>query len=193
MRRCSGAGVMFFLGSLLSWSWSLSWSWLFLQLLTQLAFVCSSCVCTWVGDSGRHVHGKIFDVDIDKVNKPFLPVAAGQMSNRESCVCTSCCALGVLALRTAKVTLPPCVRACVCAPFVLLLRPGRAWVLVGGSAVVGPAIVGALFSPLIFKLYCFGLTIGALYSVPPFRLKRFPLAAGITIACVRGFLLNFGV
>ncbi len=68
-------------------------------------------------------------------------------------------------------------------------------------------------------LYAFGLTLGTLYSVPPFRLKvrhaavfarfvpalgrphardavrlqRFPLPAFMIIACVRGFLLNFGV
>ena len=38
-----------------------------------------------------------------------------------------------------------------------------------------------------------GWTLGAVYSVPPFRAKRDPLAAGLTIAIVRGFLLNFGV
>lgn len=63
-------------------------------------------------------------------------------------------------------------------------------------------------------LYCFGLCLGTLYSVPPFRLKvstclraqarlqpeltspqpqRFPLPAFMIIATVRGFLLNFGV
>ena len=30
-------------------------------------------------------------------------------------------------------------------------------------------------------------------SVPPFRFKQYPLVAGLTIATVRGFLLNFGV
>jgi homogentisate solanesyltransferase len=94
---------------------------------------------------------QIYDVDIDKVNKPFLPVAAGELS------------------------------------------PGRAWALVLFAAAAGPAIVYKTFSPLIFKLYCFGTTVGCLYSVPPLRLKRFPLAAGVTIATVRGFLLNFGV
>jgi homogentisate solanesyltransferase len=64
----------------------------------------------------------------------------------------------------------------------------------------------------------FGLLLGTLYSVPPFRLKvrasdaadlfcklltctahvarraqRFPLPAFMIIATVRGFLLNFGV
>jgi homogentisate solanesyltransferase len=29
--------------------------------------------------------------------------------------------------------------------------------------------------------------------VPPFQFKRFPFIAGIIIATVRGFLLNFGV
>ncbi len=38
-----------------------------------------------------------------------------------------------------------------------------------------------------------GWTLGAIYSVPPIRTKRNPLTAGLTIATVRGFLLNFGV
>jgi homogentisate solanesyltransferase len=46
---------------------------------------------------------------------------------------------------------------------------------------------------LLFRLYCFGLFIGGIYSVPPIRTKKNPLLAGLTIATVRGFLLNFGV
>ena len=38
-----------------------------------------------------------------------------------------------------------------------------------------------------------GWGLGAIYSVPPIRTKRNALAAGLTIATVRGFLLNFGV
>ena len=38
-----------------------------------------------------------------------------------------------------------------------------------------------------------GWTLGAIYSVPPFRTKQNPILAGLTIATVRGFLLNFGV
>jgi len=49
------------------------------------------------------------------------------------------------------------------------------------------------FPPLLFKLYMLGWTLGAIYSVPPIRTKRNPIAAGLTIATVRGFLLNFGV
>merc|ERR1719238_1717076 len=94
---------------------------------------------------------QIYDVEIDEVNKPFLPVAAGRIS------------------------------------------PRVAWALVVGSGVAALAIVKAVFSPLIFALFAFGTTIGGLYSVPPFKLKRFPLTAGLTIAICRGFLLNFGV
>ena len=50
------------------------------------------------------------------------------------------------------------------------------------------------FFPLVlFKLYMLGWILGAIYSVPPIRTKRNALAAGLTIATVRGFLLNFGV
>eukprot|EP00968_Pinguiococcus_pyrenoidosus_P009807 scaffold764_cov248-Pinguiococcus_pyrenoidosus.AAC.6 len=94
---------------------------------------------------------QIYDVAIDRINKPFLPVAAGEMSKR------------------------------------------RAWVVVVASLVAGLAIVKTTFSPLIFSLYSLGLGLGAIYSIPPLTLKRFPLAAGGIIAVVRGFLLNFGV
>merc|ERR1711920_139021 len=94
---------------------------------------------------------QIYDVQIDQVNKPFLPMAAGALS------------------------------------------PRAAWLIVAASAAGGLSLVKAFFSGLIFKLYAFGLSIGGLYSVPPFQLKRYPLLAGLTIACCRGFLLNFGV
>jgi homogentisate solanesyltransferase len=37
-----------------------------------------------------------------------------------------------------------------------------------------------------------GWLLGGAYSVPPIRTKQNPLLAGLTIAVVRGFLLNFG-
>lgn len=49
------------------------------------------------------------------------------------------------------------------------------------------------FPPLLFKLYMLGWLLGGVYSVPPIRTKRNPIAAGLTIATVRGFLLNFGI
>ncbi|GLJ04912.1 hypothetical protein SUGI_0006260 [Cryptomeria japonica] len=94
---------------------------------------------------------QIYDIGIDKVNKPFLPIAAGDLSVPE------------------------------------------AWFLVLLFAAMGVAIVGINFGPFITALYSLGLFLGTIYSVPPFRMKRFPVAAFLIIATVRGFLLNFGV
>ncbi|KAK7244703.1 hypothetical protein RIF29_39529 [Crotalaria pallida] len=94
---------------------------------------------------------QIYDISIDKVNKPYLPIAAGDLSVQS------------------------------------------AWLLVTFFAVAGLLIVGLNFGPFIFSLYTLGLFLGTIYSVPPFRMKRFPVAAFLIIATVRGFLLNFGV
>jgi 4-hydroxybenzoate polyprenyltransferase len=94
---------------------------------------------------------QIYDEPIDKMNKPFLPVASGEMSK----------------------------------PF--------AWIAVLFSGLSGPLLVHHYFPKLLFGLYSIGLILGAIYSVPPIRTKRNPILAGLTIATVRGFLLNFGV
>ncbi|CAD6217494.1 unnamed protein product [Miscanthus lutarioriparius] len=94
---------------------------------------------------------QIYDVAIDKVNKPYLPIAAGDLSAES------------------------------------------AWLLVILFAAAGFSIVISNFGPFITSLYCLGLFLGTIYSVPPFRLKRYPVAAFLIIATVRGFLLNFGV
>ncbi|KAI5396254.1 homogentisate solanesyltransferase, chloroplastic isoform X2 [Lathyrus oleraceus] len=94
---------------------------------------------------------QIYDISIDKVNKPYLPIAAGDLSVQS------------------------------------------AWFLVIFFAAAGLLIVGLNFGPFIFSLYSLGLFLGTIYSVPPLRMKRFPVAAFLIIATVRGFLLNFGV
>ncbi|XP_071724852.1 homogentisate solanesyltransferase, chloroplastic [Rutidosis leptorrhynchoides] len=94
---------------------------------------------------------QIYDIGIDKVNKPYLPIAAGDLSVQ------------------------------------------NAWFLVIFFAVAGLSIVSLNFGPFITSLYSLGLFLGTIYSVPPLRMKRFPVAAFLIIATVRGFLLNFGV
>ncbi|XP_056158939.1 homogentisate solanesyltransferase, chloroplastic isoform X2 [Syzygium oleosum] len=94
---------------------------------------------------------QIYDIGIDKVNKPYLPIAAGDLSIQ------------------------------------------HAWLLVIFFAVTGLSIVASNFGSFITSLYSLGLFLGTIYSVPPFRMKRFPVAAFLIIATVRGFLLNFGV
>jgi len=94
---------------------------------------------------------QIYDKEIDEMNKPFLPVASGEMTKQ------------------------------------------MAWISVLLTGVAGPILVKNFFPALLFQLYCFGLFLGGIYSVPPIRTKKNPLLAGLTIATVRGFLLNFGV
>lgn len=77
-----------------------------------------------------------------RVNKPYLPIAAGDLSVKS------------------------------------------AWLLVLLFAISGVLIVGANFGPFITALYCLGLFLGTIYSVPPFRMKRFPVVAFLIIATV---------
>eukprot|EP00898_Chlorokybus_atmophyticus_P003066 jgi/Chlat1/3760/Chrsp259S03941 len=121
----------------------LDWALLPRALLGLLALLCGNGYIVGIN--------QIYDVDIDRVNKPFLPVAAGELS------------------------------------------PTAAWALCALLAVAGISIVARNFGSLITGLYALGLGLGTIYSVPPFRLKRFPLPAFLIIATVRGLLLNFGV
>jgi homogentisate phytyltransferase/homogentisate geranylgeranyltransferase len=93
---------------------------------------------------------QITDVEIDRVNKPWLPIAAGELSPG-----------------AARVI----VAACTAIPLGLALTQGA----------VETAAVGA------------GLAVGALYSLPPARLKRFPVAASLCITGVRSVVVNLGV
>lgn len=84
--------------------------------------------------------------NVCRVNKPYLPIAAGDLSVQS------------------------------------------AWFLVLLFAVAGILIVGMNFGPFITSLYCVGLFLGTIYSVPPFRLKRFAVIAFVIIATVCWFL-----
>jgi homogentisate phytyltransferase/homogentisate geranylgeranyltransferase len=93
---------------------------------------------------------QITDVEIDRVNKPWLPIAAGELS-RET-----------------------------------------AWRIVGVAAAVpvGLALTqGALETAAVVS----SLAVGAAYSLPPVRLKRYPVAASLSISGVRAAAVNLGV
>ncbi|XP_057426790.1 homogentisate solanesyltransferase, chloroplastic-like [Lotus japonicus] len=121
----------------------IKWSLVFKALSGLFALICGNGYIVGIN--------QIYDISIDKVNKPYLPIAAGDLS------------------------------------------VSSAWLLVIFFAAAGLLIVGLNFGPFIFSLYTLGLLLGTIYSVPPFRMKRFPVAAFLIIATVRGFLLNFGV
>jgi homogentisate phytyltransferase / homogentisate geranylgeranyltransferase len=96
---------------------------------------------------------QITDVEIDKINKPNLPIAAGIMS-----------------MKTAIVT--------VLVSLILSLSLGVAHPVLGSQG-------------LNVALWGSGI-LGTMYSLPPFRLKRFPALAAFCIVAVRGTIINAG-
>jgi homogentisate phytyltransferase / homogentisate geranylgeranyltransferase len=110
----------------------------------------------WVIVAGSGVNlaivgvNQITDVEIDRINKPHLPIAAGLLT-REA-------AWRIVAVAAAL-------------PLVLALTQG----LLETAAVVA------------------ALAVGAAYSLPPLRLKRFPIAAALCISGVRATVVNLGM
>jgi homogentisate phytyltransferase/homogentisate geranylgeranyltransferase len=111
-------------------------------LLTVLAGACVNLFIVGIN--------QVEDVEIDRINKPHLPIAAGDLS------------LG--AARWLVV-------ACAVLPVGMGLTQG----VVETAAVL------------------VALAIGAAYSVPPLRLKRFPALAAGSISIVRALVVNLGV
>ena len=110
----------------------------------------------WVMVAGAGVNvaivgvNQITDVEIDRVNKPHLPLAAGELS-----------------------------------------REG-AWRIVALAAIVALALAltqGALETAAVVS----ALAVGAAYSLPPVRLKRFPVVASLCISGVRSVAVNLGM
>lgn len=93
---------------------------------------------------------QLTDVEIDRVNKPRLPIAAGDLSVRAATVIVVVCCMLPLGMALSQ----------------------------------GAVETGAVAA---------GLAVGALYSLPPFRLKRYPVAASLCISGVRSIVVNLGV
>ena len=110
----------------------------------------------WVIVAGAGVNlaivgvNQITDVEIDRVNKPHLPIAAGERPAR------------------------------------------RAWRIVAVAAVL-PLVLALTQGALETGAVVAALAVGAAYSVPPVRLKRFPIAAALCIAGVRSTVVNLGM
>ena len=93
---------------------------------------------------------QVEDVEIDRINKPHLPIAAGDLGvGRAKAIVWTCAAL----------------------PVAMALSQG---------VVETVAVVTAL-------------AVGAAYSMPPLRLKRFPALAAGSISLVRALVVNLGV
>ena len=105
------------------------------------------CLCGNVYIVGLN---QLTDVEIDRINKPHLPLAAGEFS---------------------------------------LAQGG--WII-GITGLVAIA-VAALSGLWLFTTVAISLLIGTAYSVPPIRLKQFPLLAAFCILTVRGIVVNLGL
>ena len=115
--------------------------------LGDLACVLVAGFCVNVSIVGVN---QLTDVEIDRINKPWLPIAAGELT-----------------LAQAR----RIVVACSVIPLGLAVTQG----------VVEVLAVAA------------GLLVGAAYSLPPLRLKRFPVLASLSITLVRSVVVNLGV
>ncbi len=113
----------------------------------DLVMTLAVCLATNVFITGLN---QVVDVEIDLINKPWLPVPAGLLSRRAARLISLGCGLG--------------------------------------------ALVGAAFlSPWLLLTVAIGVVVGTAYSVPPVRLKRFPVPAALAILVVRGPVLTLGV
>ena len=106
-----------------------------------------ACVCGNIYIVGLN---QLWDVEIDRINKPHLPLASGAFSRQQ----------------------------------------GR-WIvgLTGMLAIIIAGLAGKWLSITVAT----SLFIGTAYSLPPIRLKRFPLLAAFCILSVRGIVVNLGL
>jgi homogentisate phytyltransferase / homogentisate geranylgeranyltransferase len=110
----------------------------------------------WVIVAGAGVNvaivgvNQITDVEIDRINKPHLPLAAGDLT-REA-----------------------------------------AWRIVAIAALV-PVVLALTQGVLETAAVVAALAVGAAYSLPPVRLKRYPLVASLCISGVRAIAVNLGM
>lgn len=72
-------------------------------------------------------------------------------------------------------------------------RQGQGIVGFTGIAALAIALLALPQSPWLLATVAISLAIGTAYSLPPFRLKRFPFWASVCIFTVRGVIVNLGL
>lgn len=106
-----------------------------------------ACLCGNVYIVGLN---QLEDQEIDKINKPYLPLASGDFS----------------------------------------VIQGRYIVTIAGIFALIISLLGSIW---LGGTVAISLMIGTAYSLPPIRLKRFPLLAAFCIFTVRGIIVNLGL
>lgn len=108
------------------------------------AFALLACLCANIYIVGLN---QLTDIEIDKINKPYLPLASGAFS----------------------------------------LKTGRHLVAISLLLALALPFFGGRY--LAWTVWL-SLALGTAYSLPPFRLKRFPFWAAFCIIAVRGLIVN---
>jgi len=106
-----------------------------------------SCLCGNIYIVGLN---QLEDIEIDKINKPDLPLASGEFTQSQ----------------------------------------GKIIVIVSGVLAL---VLAWLSGPVLFGMVGISLAIGTAYSLPPIRLKQFPVLAALCIFSVRGTIVNLGL
>lgn len=114
----------------------------------------AALLLTWLGSLSANLYvvgiNQVTDVPIDRINKPALPLAAGDFTSRTGLWLSL--AAGVLAL-----------------------------------------LLGWQQGPLLLLTLVLVMLLGSLYSLPPIRLKNYPILAALSIALARGLIANLGL
>ncbi|MEM8638736.1 MAG: homogentisate phytyltransferase [Cyanobacteria bacterium P01_G01_bin.54] len=93
---------------------------------------------------------QLTDIEIDRINKPNLPLVSGALTVRQGQIIVAGAGVSAIAL----------------------------------SLLLGPWLLATVLASLV---------LGTVYSLPPFRLKRWPLLAAFCILVVRGGVINGGL
>jgi homogentisate phytyltransferase/homogentisate geranylgeranyltransferase len=93
---------------------------------------------------------QLTDIDIDKINKPFLPLVSGELT-----------------INKAKIIIS----------FSLLIS----------------ILLSFISDFYLFLTVFLSIVIGTFYSIKPFRFKKVPILASISILSVRGLIVNIGI
>ncbi len=108
----------------------------------------------WAACLGGNVYivglNQLSDIEIDKINKPHLPLASGAFTI------------------------------------------GQGWLIIAVMGI-GSIAIASLAGTYLLATIIISLLIGTAYSLPPIRLKQFPLWAAFCILTVRGVVVNLGL
>lgn len=109
---------------------------------------------TWIACLGANIYivglNQLTDIEIDKLNKPYLPLASGAYSKNQA-----------------------------------------RWII--GITLLISVSIGIYCGGFLLATILVSLFLGTIYSLPPFRLKRFYFWAAFCIIAVRGLIVNFGL